>query len=126
MPVSYAIDKQKKLVVTCAWGTCTAEDALEFRRQILKDGDFDPSLNQLADFSGITTLDVTPAEVRMLAGGNIFSPDSRRAIVVEGQLAFALARMFETLRGLRGDRHVRVFHTREEAVAWIFVKDKAA
>jgi hypothetical protein len=126
MPVSYAIDKQKRLVVTCAWGTCTAEDALEFRRQILKDPNFDPSFDQLADFSAVTTIDITPAEVRMLAGGNIFSPYSRRAIVVQGQLAFGLARIFETLRGLRGDHHVRVFHTRDEALAWIFVKDQAA
>ena len=126
MPASYAIDKQKRLVVTCAWGVCTAQDALEFRRQILKDENFDPSFAQLADFSAVTTIDITPGEVRMLAGDNIFSPDSRRAIVVEGQLAFGLARIFETLRGLRGDRHVRVFHTRDEALAWIFLKDRAA
>jgi hypothetical protein len=126
MPVSYAIDKQKRLVVTRAWGACTAADALEFRRRILQDDDFDPGFDQLADFTAATTIDVTPADVRMLAGANIFSPDSRRAIVVEGQLAFGLARIFETLRGLRGDRHVRVFHTRDEALSWIFVKDRAA
>jgi hypothetical protein len=126
MPVSYAIDKQKRLVVTCAWGACTAEDTLEFRRQLLKDHDFDPAFDQLADFSAVTTIDVTPADVRMLAGVNVFSPDSRRAIVVQGQLAFGLARIFETLRGLRGDHHVRVFHTRDEALAWIFVRDQAA
>ena len=126
MPVSYAIDKQKRLVVTCAWGACTAEDALEFRRQILKDEDFDPSFAQLADFSAVTTIDITPGEVRMLAGVNVFSPDSRRAIVVEGQLAFGLARIFETLRSLRGDRYTRVFHTRDEALDWIFLKDQAA
>ncbi len=126
MPASYAIDKQKRLVVTCAWGACTAEDALQFRRQILKDENFDPSFSQLADFTGVTTIDITPADVRMLAGSNIFSPDSRRAIVVTGQLAFGLARIFETLRGLRGDRHVRVFHTRDEALAWIFLKNRAA
>lgn len=126
MPVSYAIDKQKKLVVTCAWGKCTVEDVLEFRRQILKDDNFDPSFAQLADFSGVTIADISPSEVRMLAWMNPFSPDSRRAIVAQSKLAFGLSRIFETLRTLRGDRHIRVFRTREEALAWIFLKDQAA
>jgi hypothetical protein len=126
MPASYAIDKQKRLVVTSAWGKCTVEDALEFRRQILKDEDFDPSFAQLADFSAVTTIDISPGEVRMLAWMSPFSPGSRRAIVVQSQLAFGLARIFETLRTLRGERYIRVFHTREEALAWIFLKDQAA
>jgi hypothetical protein len=126
MPVSYAIDKQKRLVVTCAWGKCTVEDVLEFRRQIQKDDDFDPSFAQLADFSGVTIADISPSEVRMLAWMNPFSPDSRRAIVAHSKLAYGLSRIFETLRSLRGDRHIRVFHTREEALAWIFLKDQAA
>jgi hypothetical protein len=126
MPVSFAIDKEKRLVVTRAWGKCTVEDVLEFRREIVKDDNFDPSFAQLADFSGVTVADISPAEVRMLAWINPFSPDSRRAIVAQNQLAYALARIFETLRSLRGDRHIRVFRTREEALAWIFPKDKAA
>ncbi|HEY6308039.1 MAG TPA: hypothetical protein VI488_16430 [Candidatus Angelobacter sp.] len=126
MPASYVIDKQKRLVVTCAWGACTADDALEFRRQILSDSNFDPTFAQLADFTAVTTIDITPGEVRMLAWVNPFSPDSRRAIVVTNPLAFGLARIFETLRSLRGDRHIRVFRDRQEALAWIFLKDEAA
>jgi hypothetical protein len=126
MPASYSIDKQKRLVTTRAWGTCTVQDALEFRRQVLEDDNFDPSFAQLADFTAVTKVEFTPGEVRMLAWVTPFSPDSRRAIVVEDWLAFGFARMYETLRSLRGDRHVRVFRDRDEALAWIFPKDRAA
>ncbi len=126
MPASYSIDKQRRLVVTRAWGDCTVNDALEFRRQILKDKDFDPSFAQLADFTAVTGIDFTPGDVRLLSWVTPFSPESRRAIVVENPLAFGFARIYQTLRSLRGDRHVRVFRDRKEALAWIFLKDQAA
>ncbi len=126
MPASYVIDKQRRLVITRAWGICTVEDALEFRRRILADKDFDPNFAQLADFTGVTGIEITPGEVRMLAWVTPFSPDSRRAIVAENPVAFGFSRIYETLRGLRGDQHVRVFRNREEALAWIFLQDQAA
>jgi hypothetical protein len=126
MPLSYVIDKQQRLVVASFWGACTMSDALELRRQILKDDNFDPNFAQLTDLSAVTSINVRPGEVRMLAWMSPFSPDSRRAIVADSQLTFGLARIYETLRSLRGDRHVRVFHNRDEALAWIFPKDQAA
>jgi hypothetical protein len=126
MPLSYRIDKQQRLVASRISGNFTVDDALEFRRQIVADADFDPSFAELLDFSGVSKMDITPREVRMLAGTNIFSPDSRRAIVAEDPLVFGLGRIFETLRTLRGDRHIRVFHTRDQALTWIFLKDRVA
>jgi hypothetical protein len=123
MPASYKIDKQKRLVVTCAWGTCTASDALEFRQQIVKDPDFDPGFDQLADFTAITSLDMTPDDVRMLSWSTPFASESRRALVVEDALAFAFSRIYESLRSLRGDQHVRVFRNRDDAMAWLAEED---
>jgi hypothetical protein len=126
MPASYTIDTQRRLVVTRAWGACTADDVLEFRRKIAKDPDFDPGFAQLADFTAITRLDMTPGEVRMLAWGSPFLASSRRALVAENALAFGFSRMYETLRGLRGDHHVRVFRNRDDALAWLLQEGKAA
>lgn len=126
MPASYEIDKQKRMVVTTAWGVCTVDDVLRFREQVLKDSDFDPSFSQLADFTAVTQFDVTAGEVRMLAGMNPFSPDSRRALVAESGVVFGLARMFEILRGLKGETHIRVFRSRSEALAWLLEKEEAA
>jgi hypothetical protein len=126
MPATYAIDKQKRLVVACAWGACTVNDALEFRRRIVEDPDFDPGFGQLADLTAITSIDITPGDIRMLAWSTPFSPESRRAIVAGDTLAFALSRIYEMLRGLRGDRYVRVFHNRDDAIAWLLENEKAA
>jgi hypothetical protein len=126
MPSSYVIDKERKLVITTAWGDCNADDVLEFRKQVLKDGDFDPTFSQLADFTGVTKVDVSPDEVRMLAAISPFSPQSRRALVADNQVIFGLSKMFGILRNLRGEKLIRVFRTRSEALDWLLEKDKAA
>ena len=126
MPSSYVIDKERKLVITTAWGDCTADDVLEFRKQVLKDRDFDPSFSQLADFTGVTKVDVSPDEVRMLATKSPFSTQSRRALVADNQVIFGLSKMFGILRNLRGEKLIRVFRTRSEALDWLLEKDKAA
>ena len=126
MPSSYVIDKERKLVITTAWGDCNADDVLEFRKQVLKDRDFDPSFSQLADFTGVTKVDVSPDEVRMLATKSLFSTQSRRALVADNQVIFGLSKMFGILRSLRGEKLIRVFRTRSEALDWLLEKDKAA
>ena len=126
MPSSYVIDKERKLVITTAWGDCTADDVLEFRKQVLKDRDFDPSFSQLADFTGVTKVDVSPDEVRMLATKSPFSTQSRRALVADNQVIFGLSKMFGILRNLRGEKLIRVFRTRSEALDWLLERNKAA
>jgi hypothetical protein len=126
MPSSYVIDKERKLVITTAWGDCKADDVLEFRKQVLRDRDFDPSFSQLADFTGVTKVDVSPDEVRMLATKSPFSTQSRRALVADNQVIFGLSKMFGILRNLRGEKLIRVFRTRSEALDWLLEKDKAA
>jgi hypothetical protein len=51
---------------------------------------------------------------------NIFSPESRRAIVVKNDVQFGLARLFETHRELAGETGIRVFRNLEEALEWVF------
>ena len=126
MPQSYKIDRQHRIVISRAWGVCTANDVLEFREQVLRDEDFDPDFCQLVDFSHVTGLEITANEVRMLAEMSPFSSDSRRALVAGTPLVFGFARMFETVRELRGEKHLRVFHNREDALAWLMAKEEAA
>lgn len=126
MPSSYEIDKPRKLVITTAWGVCTAEDVVQFRKQVQSDRDFDPSFSQLADFTGVTKVEFTPDDVRMLAAISPFSTQSRRALVAENQMVFGLSKMFGILRNLRGEKLIRVFRSRSEALDWLTEKDKAA
>jgi hypothetical protein len=126
MPQTYKIDTKNRIVFSRAWGVCTASDVLEFREQVLGDHDFNPDFCQLVDCSHITGLEITANEVRMLAEMSPFSADSRRALVAGTPLIFGFARMFETVRALRGEKYLRVFHNREDALAWLMAKEEAA
>lgn len=126
MPVSYEIDKQRRLVVCTATGVCTAEEVVGFREQLLSDRDFDPSFSQFVDATGLGRAEISPEQVRSLGEQSPFSANSRRALVAESDLGFALLRVYEIVRGLRGDRHVRVFRTRAAAMDWLLAKEKAA
>ncbi len=126
MPVSYEIDKAKRLVVCIATGVCTADDILGFHEEVVKDRDFDPSFSQLVDGTGITSTDITPSRMRILAERSPFLLTSRRAFVAESQLGFALARVYEIVRGLKGDRQIRVFRNRTAALDWVLQRNTAA
>ena len=78
-----------------------------------------PAFPRLVDGIAITGTTLTPAQMRALAGESPFSLDSRRAMVAHSPLGFGLSRIDQIVRSLRGDRHIRVFHSRGEAMAWL-------
>jgi hypothetical protein len=122
----YQIDKQRHLVLSFGEGVLTKEDIQGHMDRIVKDPDFDPSFSQLVDFTKVTGVGFGPDEIRMFAERNIFSPNARRAFVVVDDLHFGLARMFEILRELKGEKGIRIFRTREEAMDWILVGNIAS
>jgi hypothetical protein len=126
MPVSYVIDKENRLVISTATGVVTSDEIYTFRGQILQDPDFDPSFSQLGDFSSLETLDLDADEIKVLAERSVFSLTSRRAFVGTSLVVYGLVRMFEIVRGLRGDQQIRVFRTRDEALDWLLGKQQAA
>jgi len=94
--------------------------------QLLNDPDFDPKFSQLADFSEVSRFDLTGDDVRELANKTVFSPQSRRAFIARGDLAFGLGRMFETLRDLKGESGICIFREKEDALNWVLGKAKRA
>ncbi|HMF91964.1 MAG TPA: hypothetical protein VKL40_15075 [Candidatus Angelobacter sp.] len=126
MPVSYEIDKEKRLVVCNVTGFCTADDVLGFHKRIVNDREFDPGFSQLVDCTGITGSDIAPGQMKFVAAQSPFSLDSRRALIADSDLGFALLRVYEIVRGLRGDRQVRVFRSRAAALEWLLEKKQAA
>jgi hypothetical protein len=123
-PAFYKIDKERKLVLSSGSGVLTREDVLGHQERLSRDPDFDPSFSQLSDFTHITKIELTPEDVRLAAKKNIFSPESRRAMVVNNDLQFGLARMFEIHRELAGEKGIRVFRKIEEALDWVFLRDR--
>ncbi len=106
-------------------GTFNKEYALSHQDRLLADPDFDPSFSQLLDFTHVAKIDLTAADVELLAVRNIFSPESRRAILVPNDLAFGFGRMYEILREAAGERGIRIFRSLEEALEWVLSKQEA-
>jgi hypothetical protein len=119
MPVFYKIDKERKLVLSTGRGVFNKHEALTHQERLLADPDFDPSYSQLLDFTHVTQVDLTAADVQQWALRNIFSPHSRRAFLVSNDVAFGFGRMFEILREAAGERGIRIFRDLGEALDWV-------
>ena len=86
IPAFYKIDKQRKLSSQFGRGIGSSGKTSECP-------DFDRSFSQLLDVTHVTGVELSAAEdVRTLARKTIFSPYSRRAILVTSDLKFGLAR----------------------------------
>ena len=118
MPVSYRIDKARRLVVSTASGFLTAADILAHQRQLLGDPDFDPTCSQIADCTAVTGIDLSADDVRAVAATAIFSAHSRRAVVVATDEQFGFARMFKMIREAQGEYGIQVFRDPGEALHW--------
>lgn len=125
MPEYYKIDKERRLVVSTGSGVLTLTDIWAHQEKLLKDPDFDPSFSQLMDVTQVTGLELSSHDVQSVAGKSIFSPNSRQAILVSRDVDFGLARMFEILRGLKGEEGVRVFRDSDDALDWVLAKNNA-
>jgi len=126
MPAHYKIDKERRLVMSTIFGVATMADGLAHQEKLRKDPDFDPSFSQLMDYTHVVRFEITAEDVRTLAQQSIFSPHSRRAMLVSGDLAFGLARMFEALRESFGEQGIRVFRNLDEALDWVLARKASA
>ena len=121
MPITYRIDRDIRLIHTRAWGALTFVDMLANRLHMVEDPEFEPGLNQLADFSDVTELYLTGDQIREFAATySDFSAGSRRALVVPRPAHYGLARMFEAYRRIKGGQEeIRSFRSVEAARAWL-------
>ena len=94
MPFYYKIDKESRLVMSTASSVLTVADSLAHQDELLKDPDFDP-FSQLMDLTHVTKLEHTSEDVRRVAQRSVFSPNSRRAILVTADVAFGVARAYQ-------------------------------
>jgi hypothetical protein len=125
VPAFYHIDKDRRLVLSSGTGILTAGEIMGHQDRLIIDPEFDPAFSQLLDFTHITELRVDSEDVRRLAERNVFSSTSRRAFVVQNDLQYGLARMFEIHRDIAGETGIRVFRNLDEALSWIFSQTRA-
>jgi hypothetical protein len=120
MPARYVIDKERRLVISTAWGRLSLTDIQAHRDQLLSDPDFDPGYNQLVDATAVTDFEPTTAEIRSLAQRRIFSGTSRRALVGSSTLIYGVARVFQVHHEFSGTpSQVTVFYNMAAALRWL-------
>jgi len=122
MPASYFIDLTQRAVFSHAEGELTYADGEDHLRWLLADPGFEPSFSQLFNFQSVTSVRLTSEEIRKLAETNVFLPHTPRAFVVSTDLTFALSRMFDSYRRIKGEEGIRIFRDLDEAVRWLGVK----
>ena len=126
MPAFYKIDRERRLVLSTGSGTVTRDDLMGHQDRLLEDPDFDPSFCQLWNLTLVTESRLKAADVEMMARRDVFSPFSRRAIVVGTDEHYGLARMFQIHRELSGEHGIRIFRNLDDGLDWIFSKGQAA
>jgi hypothetical protein len=119
MPASYKIDKEHRLVLTTGWGELTFADAVAHKNKLLNDPDFEPIYAQIVDLTHVTKVGFSAQELHNFAQFDVFSPQSRRAFITPEDEKFGMARMFATLRELRGESGIGVFRNIEQAMDWV-------
>ena len=124
MPASYVIDKHRRLVLSTASGVLTFQDCVRHQDQLINDPDFDPTYNQLLDFSEVTSIQLDELAIRFLMVRHVFSGQSRRAIIGSGEQFEEFAKKAMQLRKeYMGVESARMFSDREEAFRWLSFRD---
>ncbi len=122
MPIGYSIDKNLGVVLTTATGRLTDEDILEDKRQLTSDPDFSPGLVELSDIRAVTELAVTPEGIAKMVMQDAEDADKlgahKLAIVVSKEVAFGLARMYESMTE-QNMPNVQIFREMSEAREWL-------
>jgi hypothetical protein len=126
VPFTYAIDNERRLVVSTGSGVLTTADILAHIEGLKRDPNFDPSFRQLMDFTEVTEAQLPSDQIRHLAQMTVFSCRSQRAIVVGGSpFFFGLARMYEmSLPGSGTEMAwIHVFEDLDSAKRWLGLDD---
>lgn len=119
MPLESVVDRERRLVISVAYGRLTFADAEQHQAELGADPLFESSFDQIVDCTRVTEFALSPNEVRTLAVRSVFSGGSRRVGIAPDDLQFAMMRMFETYREIFGGGEItQVVRTREEALAW--------
>lgn len=113
------IDVDRRIVFSYGQEDFTYADALGHIERLGRDPQFHPDFRQIIDLRDVTDPQLSADQVRALARHNVFNPDSRRAMVASSDASFGLARMFDTIRELRGETGIRVVRTLSEGAEWV-------
>jgi len=123
MTWEHSINPARRVIYTRMWGSVTTADFLAVQSALAADPQCDPSFSHISDLRDCAPLDMSAADIGQLASRTIRKP-SRRAIVVNHDVTFGLARMYAMRRKLvDSSGEIHVFRTLPEALIWLGLED---
>ena len=125
MPFAVRLDHEARVVVVAGYGTLTDEQVFGYQRQIASLTEA-VGYDELIDMTHVKEIALPSTDrvrdlAAMAAGDDAAQQGSKMAIVAPGDFAFALGRMFQSIRELdpRSTKQVGVFRSTKEALAFL-------
>ena len=118
MSMSYKIDRERRVVLTRAWGVLSTQELIDVTSRILLDPRFDPTYRSLGDLREVSDITVDTFDTAHMAATPLFAPGTRRAIVATSDVAYGMARMFAAYAERNG-QEVRIFRDMPAAEGWL-------
>jgi hypothetical protein len=127
MPAKHYIDDETKLIITTWEGDAVDVEFLDALKRYQEEIQMKPELvnfNEVANFCNIDSMKITPTGLKSIgeiaAKTDSSKLSSRLAIVVGSGVAFNLARLYASYRGLQKNsrKEIRIFRSEEEAMEW--------
>jgi hypothetical protein len=118
MPLSYAIDGRRRVVVTRASGVLSVDDAVRVRALLQSDPVFQSHFALLFDLREVTHVTMSFQALARFAATTLFAAHARRAFVCSTELQHEIAHTF-SLISREYHVQVRVFREPHMAEAWL-------
>jgi hypothetical protein len=125
MPITYAVDHERRLVRVRGEGVFSDDDVFGYQREIMARKDV-LGYDELVDMTDVVHIDLPSFQrVKDLASLSTEMdprhPPGRFAIIAPGDVAYMLGRLYKGVRALvpGATRELGVFRTPEQAEAWL-------
>ena len=113
----FHVDVERRLVMVKFGARVAADEIAGYVKELRSHPAFQPDFSEIVDLRETIELDLQAKDFLRLADKvDPFSPQAKRAFIVQTRVQNHAARMH---RILRGATHIAVFESLEEAEAWI-------
>ena len=121
MPYSYSIDTGLQTIFVTAEGKITDTELLTVIRAFNSDTRFHPDMRLLADYTRVTENRLSSEGMMECARLSKFSPESRRIVLVTGNVEFGMFRVYESYCLVGGKTTPAVVRDRAQALEFLNV-----
>jgi hypothetical protein len=120
MPLHFTISKRDRLVETVGEGRIDFPAITQYQGRLVVHPDFDPSFDQIVDFTAVGEIALSTEEIQQWAVRKIFTRSARRVGITSDGLHRGIFCMFRAYHHIFGaEEAMHLARTRAEALAWL-------